>query len=540
MSATLEASPELTEVRPKTASEGPWGKVLLVVGVLAALVYGISLWNVVVQDDTYISLIYSRNLARGEGLLYNPGHEAVEGYTNFSWTVLSGGAIALGWDPVVFVQVAGLACALAVVVLTYLLARRIGASELFAGVAAVVMGVRPALALEAMGGLETCFFAMLVQTAVWLTLSPNPRTSTRVGASVLLGLSALTRPEGVFVFGLLELSHLFLAWRDRRSSDRPLVEWLRTGLPRWLPFVLIVGTHLTFRWLTYHDYVPNTARAKVHSDSLRIFERGFDYVFRGIAFYGPVFFFLPYLVRKLITGKGAGVLLFVNAVYVTYIFYVGGDFKLTWRFFVVLFPIWCALAACSFDALATRLSGTWPRARGAFATLMLVFMSTQLVWEILKAPDTDIRGMVHARLCAAGKYLNGVLPEGAWIASTNAGCIPYFADRLTLDMMGLSDKHIARVPVKAIAQDKTGHERGDGKYVLDQEPDVILLIRGEFTPVPANRMAGGLEIMKRNAIGTSEREIVQDPRFDRDYELVSVPLEEIGGYFNYFRRRNGR
>ena len=33
--------------------------------ILAALVYGISLWNVVVQDDTYISLIYSRNLARG-------------------------------------------------------------------------------------------------------------------------------------------------------------------------------------------------------------------------------------------------------------------------------------------------------------------------------------------------------------------------------------------------------------------------------------------------------------------------------------------
>ena len=40
-----------------------------------------------VQDDAFITYRYARNLARGEGLVFNPG-ERVEGYTNFLWTVM--------------------------------------------------------------------------------------------------------------------------------------------------------------------------------------------------------------------------------------------------------------------------------------------------------------------------------------------------------------------------------------------------------------------------------------------------------------------
>ena len=39
------------------------------------------------MDDAYISLRYAKNLVDGLGLVYNPG-EFVEGYSNFSWTML--------------------------------------------------------------------------------------------------------------------------------------------------------------------------------------------------------------------------------------------------------------------------------------------------------------------------------------------------------------------------------------------------------------------------------------------------------------------
>lgn len=532
MTATLEdpvRAPVRRAVRGAAGRGGALvGWILLALGLVSALGFSLVRWDEVLQDDTYISLIYSRNLARGEGLVYNPGHEAVEGYTNFGWTVLAAGAMRLGWDPIVFVQVAGLVCALGVVMVTFLLARRIGASAPFAGAAAFLMGIRPALALEAMGGLETCFFALLVGVALLFTLAERPRRSTRVGASVFLALAALTRPEGVFLFGLLELSHAWLAWR---ASGTTIAAWFRVGLERWLPFALIVGAHLAWRYATYDDFVPNTAHAKV-SPSPRGWSRGFGYVFQAISFFGVVFFALPYLLKRQIVGRGAGVLLFVNSVYVFYVFFVGGDFKLTWRFFVVLFPIWCALAALSFEVVAARLSQ-----RLAWLGFLLTLGVAQVVWEVEKRPDNEAWPAFHQQMVAAGKYLGEVLAPDDWIAITNAGCIPYFADVNTLDMMGLSDKHIARVPIKESAHDKSGHERGDGGYVLDREPEVILFIRAEFTTLPMDRVPNGRREVERVAVGTSELEIVADPRFQRDYELVSVELPDSQGFFNYFRRR---
>src|SRR5262245_64648741 len=38
-------------------------------------------------DDAMVSMTYARNLADGAGLVWNAGESAVEGYTNFLWTL---------------------------------------------------------------------------------------------------------------------------------------------------------------------------------------------------------------------------------------------------------------------------------------------------------------------------------------------------------------------------------------------------------------------------------------------------------------------
>ena len=53
----------------------------------------------VVQDDAYISLVYSKNLVAGDGLVFNLG-ERVEGYTNFLWVMLLAVPHALDVDAV--------------------------------------------------------------------------------------------------------------------------------------------------------------------------------------------------------------------------------------------------------------------------------------------------------------------------------------------------------------------------------------------------------------------------------------------------------
>ena len=79
-----------------------------VVIVAIVLLMVIAWANRFVQDDAFISFRYAENMAAGHGLVWNAGEDPVEGYTNFSWTVLIAGAIALGFDPVGASYVLGL------------------------------------------------------------------------------------------------------------------------------------------------------------------------------------------------------------------------------------------------------------------------------------------------------------------------------------------------------------------------------------------------------------------------------------------------
>ncbi|MDN5697786.1 MAG: hypothetical protein L0G70_07400, partial [Rubrobacter sp.] len=52
--------------------------------------------SVLVDEDAYISFRYARNLLEGNGLVFNPGWEPVEGITNLFWTLCLAGLSWLG------------------------------------------------------------------------------------------------------------------------------------------------------------------------------------------------------------------------------------------------------------------------------------------------------------------------------------------------------------------------------------------------------------------------------------------------------------
>ena len=80
----------------------------LLVGLLLAVLAAHMLhYGICTQDDAFISFRYAANLIGGDGLVYNAG-EPVEGYTNFLWTVLLAGAMAIGLNPVIASVLGGL------------------------------------------------------------------------------------------------------------------------------------------------------------------------------------------------------------------------------------------------------------------------------------------------------------------------------------------------------------------------------------------------------------------------------------------------
>ena len=483
------------------------------------------------QDDSYISYRYASNFADGHGMVFNAGEEPVEGYTNFLWTLIIALGMGAGIDPEWLGPALGLACTLGTALLLARLVRSLGGSAWFAALGVLLFAVQPTQTVHAAGGLETSMFAM------WLMAGLLPRVAgprTRRGdllSSFFLACAALTRPEGMLVFGLLEIADAGAALlrRDRFAS------WLRSALTRALPFGLIVGLHLAWRYSTYGDWVPNTFHAKVGSGAT-IWEHGFAYSFRAISDFGLFLMVVPYFLMREGRGRQArAACLLISTVYLVYVGYVGGDYMPTYRFLLPVIPLWCGLAASSMSLLGSRLEGRRGPLLAGLLMITLAAVETTAAYSSENFwADQDDR---HLSLVAAGKKLDEALPQEAWMAVTNAGRVPYFSRRRCIDMMGLSDRHIAMTePRENQAQHLEGHLKGDGGYVLDREPEAIVFLRLTVTAKALAADENWLSVARRQAFSISEAEIVRDPRFRRDYRLCSLPLGDDMGWLNVFVR----
>lgn len=456
---------------------------------LAALIVLVAfagvIWPSWLSDDALISFHYAQNLAAGHGLVYNVG-ERVEGYTNFLWTVLFAGIIALGGDPIAWSYVLGAALALAIVVLTYALGARLAGSAMGLLAALVVATSQSLLLYTSRGsGLETGFFTLLVLAGVTRYLTARQRPLPLAGAGLLFALAALTRPEGVLVFGLTGMHLVIHLWfRDdgHGAFSRPVV-FERQALVRWFTgalvpvsafaaaFLLIFLPYFLWRVTYYGDLLPNTFYAKT-GGGVRQLVRGALYA-GGFALTlgGPLLLVIgvPWLYNRRVTlGSWRGYLLPLTLAYTAYIIAVGGDHFRGERFFVPVLPWVALLLADGLIALYRRL----PQRRSALRPLLTGLLISALATAALlrTAPiDITIRGLDESVWIwrDIGWWIADNSPPTASLAAEGAGAPAYYSRRTTIDMLGLTDRHIARVEVPDMGAGVAGHEKRDPDYVLN-------------------------------------------------------------------------
>ncbi len=488
---------------------------VLTAALVAFLIQALSM-GLCLQDDAFISLRYARHFVEGLGLVYNPG-EAVEGYTNFLWTALASLPFLTGWDPLLFMRLCGIAAGLAGLLATGALARSVSGQTPFAAVFAVALAASlPFFAAEAAMGLETTAFAALGAFAIAAYLAERANEARWPLSALLLAAAALTRPEGLLVALMVFASELLAGrWRKTRFWSRGLL----FGIP--------VAAHLVFRIAFYGDIVPNTFHAKVGS-GLDMLARGSHYTGEFLLAAAPLVLLAlagaAVLLRAVQQKRPAGwlLLIVVPLSYLAYVAYVGGDYKPTYRFFALpsLF-----LAALGGRALAWMAARQRMAASGA-----LLVAAALLVWQGGPARTFAAwREEVLPVHTEAGQWLGTHLARGSWLATGNAGVIPYFSRLRTIDMYGLCDRYIAARALP-LGAGLPGHEKGDGRYVLDKAPEVILFQFARFSEATMS-----VQEIGQLPMSLSEKEIWSDPRFHRDYRLVSVPLQ--ASVFHFFQRR---
>ena len=405
------------------------------------------------DDDAMISMRYARNLAQGTGLVWNAG-ERVEGYTNFLWTaymaVVHLFPISAARTSLV-ILLTNLVFSAATIPYLARLVRMLGGTSLAVAAALVLYVFNKSMMVWNTTGVETALLAFLLMVTICRVIAEARAGAPRLLTYLLIAVMSLVRADALVLAGLVYLLALALTPQRKRSISY-------TAIALTLPLA-----HLIFRIAYYGDLLPNTAYLKVANWD--------DRVTAGLRYVGDFIWQYVMLVALAIIGalrwpdRTLRGLLGMIVVVAWYVAFIGGDAFPNVRFFIPILPLLMALAVVSAERLIAR-----PNL--CAAVLLMCVISTPLIvpgyFNNLAAGGYNVDNV------RIGLLLKHNSPAAAKAADFSAGSVFYFSEGGAIDLLGKSDKHIARLAAIP-ANDRPGHNKYDFDYSLGElKPDFVI------------------------------------------------------------------
>ncbi len=460
-------------------------------------------------DDTYIFLRYARNIAEGNGAVFNLG-ERVEGFTSPLWTFLLAGLAPLCSDLETLVEVLSLACGGGVVVLLLTALRR-QTGSLSRG-DAVVLGLGlaggPALALWSASGMDVMLFTLLTGACLVSAMSDRHRTALSVRTAMLLLLATLTRPEGVLV--ALYVAGYFVY---EKRSVRVMVG-----------YVGAVGCMFLIRYAYFGAWLPNTYHAKMTFGVATRLSNGVAYILPALGANWPLVVSLLVLLavgwkKRLLTGLPV---LFLGGwvmLWIAYVLHVGGDHLTLFRFLMPVLPALFLLFGLAWVTVRAGISR--PNARLALAMVAVAFTASNVMTYRVGAPG-HLGGMPLTKAWGkVGRWIGDHTPPDTVVATIVPGAVGYFSDRRTVDMLGLTDRTVA-CEGEVYPKAAPGHARYHTDYILETAPDIVLYHSSGRYKEPVYEKPESIQRRWGNAL----YDLVNDPRFAAQYEYKTVRLDD--------------
>jgi arabinofuranosyltransferase len=477
-----------------------------------------------VVDDAWITYAYARNLARGHGICFNPG-EHVEGCTAFLHMVLLAPFTFFVERLDIVALVINVAAWSAVTLIAWDLIRERGGKPVgvlgYFAAAFILMGFSGSA--WTYSGMEMPLVGLAWLGAARLHLWEREHGKLPIASALVTVAAGLLRPDGILVAITLALS----TWVD---NDRRL-QWKKAIT--YSAIVLgLFGGYWLWRWSYFGYFLPNTFYAKVTHTSLSLTMSGVKYLARwffgmGVPLLGTVAMIYAWGRRPL--PRWVVVLMGLVGTSIGYVLLVGGDFFSFHRYLVpsyapmVLVAWWFGVGAL---AKRREVGDKKLRSRPARIVLAVVaFAVLQLVYFVGRVPP---QGLVHGFIventqdwALVAKQLRKYTPEGAEIATLPIGAMGYFSHRYILDLVGLTDTHIAHAQVPTGVA-ITGHEKYDIDYVMQRSPELIFTWPGAMPPEPEGLVKWTLS----NIGAQAQKKLMTDPRTRAKYQLVWLLLEE--------------
>ena len=433
-------------------------------GIVAHFLFGQS-WTTISghaigSDDAYISYRYAENFFNGHGLVFNR-NEYVEGYSNFLYTLLITPAFYFGKSFVYTYSVTLNIILINIALVIYYNFVKTNLDKTSANFGVVLVALSPFIWSNAATGLET-ILVLCINLSIWSTIEtyreiPNQKYLHRL--TFLCLLSMLARIDG-FIMPLI--CCLYLSTKKLNQGARHLVSII----------IIFMVLYTLLRFYYYGDIIGNTFYNKISGDLIVRLNQGLVFWFYylletgmyvAIGVYSYVAIFKSSIKKSatavsINTTEKTDFALYFIVIWSLYIIYTGGDIYYE-RFLITLLPM------TTYLFLKARLSLKKPMQWyfiGALLIVPFIFVNYDGRFNY-QFPKYDF-------WVATGKFLRANYANKT-IAVDACGKIPFYSELKTIDMLGLNDRHIAKLGAQR--QGIPGHTKYDANYVLAKSPDLI-------------------------------------------------------------------
>jgi hypothetical protein len=477
-------------------------------------------------DDAHIFFVYAKNLAAGDGLVYNPGGERVEGFSSLLWLLITSfGYLVLPSPERYVLAVSVLIVSGAVAVLALRIGGRKGLGLAGAVLIAWTLSSPAYVTWMSLTLMDTALWSVLLLLGVALTIYGKP-----IGLAFVVSAMILARPEGML-------------WAPALIIIAALPLWVAKG--PWAALreyrMAIVATLVTLAALTiwrllYFGYpLPNTYYVKMSPDTLYNLGHGLKYLI-AFLYSNPIALLgiIPAIVALLVNGRWftqalmrpgstdasdprlryiAISLIVLLALLVPV--YMGGDHFGNFRFYQPAWPLFILPALALLGVLKIQA----PRPVGYVAAFLVIagaFLLPRANWfnqgytgSLEHEITTAQEGQEVAR--SMNQLFSGVLPS---VGVIRAGAVALAYDGEVYDLIGLNNTAMAHSPGER--KGLKNHAAFNADVFFDQRPALML---PAALPPETDIKSLQEKLTWDNAV---LKGLLVDPRFTAAYDLVTI------------------
>lgn len=489
--------------------------------------------NTVGIDDANIFKVYARNLAQGEGLVYQISGQKVEGFSSLGYLLL----LSLGYKLTGELDMTGIILELLVFIATVFSVVKVvnrltglnGSEELVVSWLLASPFFIAWIGLSQMDvGLWTLVVVITLLWCVNINENKNRWLQLASGFAVII-LLIITRPEGMMIATLLPF-----AWFVKRHQARNLNLGSALLVGGWLITVLAI----TIFRLSYFGWpLPNTFYAKVSPDLWYRLIQGLEYfasfVGHNLVALVAIFFMFGLIKRK--NQSADTLIIFVLSIFLLVIpIFNGGDHFAGFRMYQPLWPI----LGITFVRYLERPEIRWlvgikqlVNWRLSAVGLFLLILITQP--HLISRSSQNLSAFAGELTIAqmgrqAGEQLNqwfGDKSPRPVVGVITAGGFALTYRGETYDLLGLNEPSIAHDGGKR--KGMKNHASLNPQLIVQKLPDVLFPIATTYGQV---QQATDLsQLLWQNTMFA--KQLLQDQQIKDNFRLVFVtkqPLTVIG------------